>query len=66
MINQNHLISLSFGKSGDTEGKGIILGDNPAEHCFLLRDLIPMNFQISYNWESENVRCMQNFGNSCV
>ena len=44
MINQNHLISLSFGKSRNTGEKGIILVDNPAGHCFILRDLIPMNF----------------------
>ena len=44
MINQNHLILLSFGKRGDTGGEGIILEDNLAAHCFLSRDLIPMNF----------------------
>ena len=42
--NQNHLSLLSFGNSWDTGGKGIIIGDNPAGHCFLLKDLIPMNF----------------------
>ena len=44
MINQNHLILLSFGKMGDTGGEGTIQGDNHAGHCFLLRDLIPMKF----------------------
>ena len=44
MINQNHLILLSFGKRGDTGEEGIILGDNPVGRCFVLRDLIPMNF----------------------
>ena len=34
MINQNHLILLSFGKRGDTGGEGIILGDNPAGRFF--------------------------------
>ena len=29
---------------GDTGGEGIILGKNLAGHCFLLRDLIPINF----------------------
>ena len=43
MINQNHVILLSFGKMGDTVGEGTILGDNPAGLCFLLKDLIPMN-----------------------
>ena len=33
MINQNHLILLSFGKREDTGWEGIILGDNLAEHC---------------------------------
>lgn len=31
-----------FSKKGDTVG--ITLGDNPAEHCFLLRDLVPIKF----------------------
>ena len=44
MINQNHLILLSFGKRGDTEGEDIILGDSPVGHWFLLLDLISMNF----------------------
>ena len=48
MINQNHLILLSFGKwgytLGDTGGEGIILGESPAGHCFVLRDLIPIKF----------------------
>ena len=48
MINQNHLILLPFGKRGNTAwgtgGEGIILGENPAEHCFALRNSIPMNF----------------------
>ena len=43
MINQDHLILLSFGKRGDTGGECIILGDNPVGQCFLLRDLIPRN-----------------------
>ena len=44
MINQNQLSLLSFGKRWDTGGEGIIIGDNPAGHCFLLKDLIPINF----------------------
>ena len=44
MINRNRLILLSFGKREDTGGEGIILGENPAGHCFVLRDLIPINF----------------------
>ena len=43
MINQNQLSLFSFGKKWDTGGEGITIGDNPAEHCFLLRYLIPMN-----------------------
>ena len=43
MINQNPLALLYFGKKRDTGGEGIILGENPAGHCFLLRDLIPVN-----------------------
>ena len=31
-----------FGKKGDTWV--IILGDNPAGHCFALRDLLPSRF----------------------
>ena len=34
-----------FGKKGDT--CYMILGDNPAGHCFVLRDLL-LIFQISY------------------
>ena len=41
MIDQN---LLSFGERGSTGGEGIILGDNPARHCLLLKDLIPLNF----------------------
>ena len=49
MINRNHLILLCFGKRGvapwgDTEVEGIILGENPAGHCFVLRGSIPINF----------------------
>ena len=44
MINENHLILLSFGKRGDTWGERIIPGDNPVGHRFLLRDLIPVKF----------------------
>ena len=44
MIYQDRLILLSFGQRGDTGGEGIILGDSPAGHCFLLRNLIAMNF----------------------
>ena len=32
-----------FSKSGDAEGGGIILGDNPARHGFVLTDLVPLN-----------------------
>ena len=45
MINQNHLILLSFGKrERDTGGVCIILRDNPADLFVVLRDLIVMNF----------------------
>ena len=44
MINQNQLSLLSLCKNWDTGEEGIIIGDNPAGHCFLLRYLIPMNF----------------------
>ena len=44
LINQNHLILLSFGKTEDTRGEGLILGESPAGHCFVLRDLISINF----------------------
>ena len=43
MIDQNHLILLSFGKTRDTAGGSIILGDSPSGHCFVLRDLITIN-----------------------
>ena len=43
MINQNHIILLSFGKGRDIRDEGIIVGNNPAGHCFVLKDLIPMN-----------------------
>ena len=43
-IIRNHLILLSFGKREDTEGEGIILGENHAGHCFVLSDIIPVNF----------------------
>ena len=32
IINQIHLVLLSFGKTGDTEGVGIIVKDNLAGH----------------------------------
>ena len=39
---QNERRGKSFGKMGDT---GVIIqGDNSAGHCFVIRDLIPMNF----------------------
>ena len=44
LINQNHLILLSFGKREDTRGEGLILGESLARHCFVLRDLISINF----------------------
>ena len=48
MINQNHLILLSFGKRGmnpeGCRGDGIIRDENPGGHCILLRDLTPINF----------------------
>ena len=44
MINQNQLILQSLDKSGDTGGEGIFLGDNRARHCFVLKDLVPVNF----------------------
>ena len=31
-----------FGKKEDTWG--IILGNNPAGHCFVLKDLVPLSF----------------------
>ena len=63
MINQNRLSLLSFGKRWDTRGEGIIIGDNSAGHCFLLRDLIPANelFQIIHDCGTENVHHRQNF-----
>ena len=44
LINQNQYILMSFGKTGDTGGEGMILRDNPIGHCFLSRDLISINF----------------------
>ena len=44
MVNQNHLVLLSFGKRGDTGGEVIIPGDNLAGHCFVLSDLFLINF----------------------
>ena len=38
MITQNRLILMSFGKNWDIGGEGIIIGDNPAGHCFLLKN----------------------------
>ena len=35
---------MSSGKWEDTGGEGIIMGDDPAGHCLLLRYLILMNF----------------------
>ena len=57
MINQNHLSLLCFDRRWDTGGEGIIIGDNPAGHCFLLRYLIPAKklFQIIDDCETENV-----------
>ena len=57
MINQNHLSLLCFDRRWDTRGEGIIIGDNPAGHCFLLRYLIPAKklFQIIDDCETENV-----------
>ena len=37
MINQNHVILLSFGKMGDIGGESTILGDNPAgQSCWTM------------------------------
>ena len=44
MINRNYLILLSLVREEIQAEEGIIVGDNPAGHCFVLRDLIPMNF----------------------
>ena len=44
MVNQNQLSLLSFGKRWHAGGEGIIIGDNPAVHCFHLRYLIQINF----------------------
>ena len=43
MINQKQLSLLSFGKRLDTGGEGIITGNNPVGHYFILKYLIPMN-----------------------
>ena len=48
-----------FGKMGDTGG--IIQGNNSAGQCFVIRDLFPMNFQISHEHETENMYHRQNF-----
>ena len=62
MINQNQLSLLSFGTRCDTGIEDIIIGDNPAGHCFLLRDLMPINFfQKVHDCEAENVHHRQNF-----
>ena len=59
MINQNHLIFLSFGKRGDTGG-----GDYLGEHWIKgLRDSYEL-FQICYDCETENA--WQFFGKICV
>ena len=44
MSNQNQFILLSFDNTGgntlaDLGGVGITLGENPAGHCFVLRNL---------------------------
>ena len=43
MINQNPLILLSLVRENKGR-KSIILGQNPAGHRFVLRNLIPINF----------------------
>ena len=40
----NKLSLLSLGKRWYTGEESIIIGDNPAGQCFLLRYLTPMNF----------------------
>ena len=55
MINQNYLILLSFGKSGDT-GEGIILADNLAGQFLIKRFNHNELHQISHDCETENVR----------
>ena len=44
MFNQNPLILLTFDKRGDTYGEDVILEANSAGRCFVLRDLISVNF----------------------
>ena len=62
MINQNQLSLLSFGNRWDKGGEGIIIGDNPAGHCFLLRYIFNSNelFQIIHDCETKNVHHRQN------
>ena len=69
MINQSQSILLSFGKGGIHPGRyrggggvgreGITEGGNCARLCFLLRDLISINF--SNDREAEIVRHRQTF-----
>ena len=61
MINQNHLSLLSFGKRWHTGGEGIIIGDNPAGHCFFNVFNSNKLFKIIHNYETENVHHRQNF-----
>ena len=60
---QNYLSVITFGKRLDTGREGIIIEDNPDEHCLLLRDLIPANelFQIIYDCETKCLHHRQKF-----
>ena len=60
MINQNLLSLLSFGKRCDTGREGIIIRDNPAEHCFFKVFNSNELFQIIHDCENEKVHHRQN------
>ena len=60
MINQNQLSLLSFGRRWVTGGEGIIIGDNPAGHCFFKVFSSSEIFQIIHDCENENVHHRQN------
>ena len=67
MINQNQLSLLSLCKNQDTGEEGIIIGDNPAGNCFLLRYLSPMNFFKQFMIVKLKMRITGRiFGNICI
>ena len=61
MINQKQLSLLYFGKRLDTGGEGIIIGNNPVGHYFLLVFNSNELFHLIHDLETENVHHRQKF-----